>query len=526
MNTLDWSSVTIDENDLDLIYNRLLEKETPMTPLQLAETLIENRIKAFKKDSKEDSKKDDQYYRPGKVYSVGDEIEFPLQEGKKGKVEAVRDGNNPALGAFSVITVAFEDGSQKDYVSGLSAHKLNTFDYNSPDQNQLDSKYIYRKFGRQIAKKIAALLYENEDLVRIGNFWFPQALLTEVNPGYLNLAEAVLEMEEGRPLHTEEILEQLEYPMDSNPELTIFSFNYAMQNDPRFGEVGPANVVLWTLKEMQPEDVRKVPMTLKFNQDLLAYESSEENTSGLDFEPIQDELDQKQLEEPLESADSFSVCLSYPHWKAGTIPLIGAVQSIFPTANETDNVCFTFRDKKSGETFLGWVILSKNYICGLKPWYRANGIIPGSIFKVNRTDDPGIIELELIPPRSSKDWIRSFKLDDKNHFSFETFQHKVTTEFDDRMAIYVENAPQLDTFWESNNRKESNITRQIELVFRELAKDNPQGIIHFNEIYSGINLLRRIPPRLLYSILLQEESIQRIDRMYFKLINKDEDANG
>ena len=123
-------------------------------------------------------------------------------------------------------------------------------------------------------------------------------------------------------------------------------------------------------------------------------------------------------------------------------------------------------------------------------------------------------------------WILSFNLDAKNHFSFVTNQHKVTTEFDERMAIYVENSPQLDTFWESNNRKEANITRQIELVFRELAKDNPQGIIHFNAVYSAMNMLRRIPPKLLYSILLQEESIRRIDQMYFKLVEKDEVENG
>ena len=91
------------------------------------------------------------------------------------------------------------------------------------------------------------------------------------------------------------------------------------------------------------------------------------------------------------------------------------------------------------------------------------------------------------------------------------------------MAIFVENSPNLDTFWETNNRKEANITRQLELVFKELAKDNPQGIIHFNEIYAAMNMLRRIPPRLLYSILLTEDSIQRIDEMYFKLVDKDEE---
>ena len=524
MNTLDWSSLTIDDNDLDLIYNLLLEKETPMTPQQLAEAIIDNRIKAYKKSNQEEVKENDQYYRPMKPYAEGDEIEFPLQDGLKGVVESVRDGNNPALGEFSVVTVKFDDGTIKEYASALDSHKLNKYDYNHPDENLMDPKYVNRKYGRKIAKNIKSMLSENGDLVRIGNFWFPQALLTEVNQGYLNLAEAVLEMAEGQAMHTEEILEQLEYPMDSNPELTIFSFNYAMQNDERFDEVGPANVVLWTLKEMQPEDVRKTPITLQFDENLLSY-GSDTTLEGITFTGIQDELEEDQLIEPTETVDSFRVCLSYPHWKAGTIPLVGPLQSIFPTANETDNVVFTFRDKKTGETWTGWVILSKNYVCGLKPWYRANGIIPGSIFKVNRTEDPGIIELELLPPRSSKDWILSFNLDQKNHFSFATNQHKVTTEFDERQVIFLENMPQLDTFWDTNNRKEANITRQIELVFQELAKDNPQGIIHFNEIYAAMNMLRRIPPSLLYSILLKEESISRIDEMYFKLMEKEEVEN-
>ena len=110
MNTLNWSDIVIDDNDLDLIYNRLLEKETPMTPMQLAEALIESRIKAFKKINKGEEKKDEHYYRPEKKYTVGFEIEFPLEE-KKGIIESIREGVNPALGRFSVITVNFEDGN-------------------------------------------------------------------------------------------------------------------------------------------------------------------------------------------------------------------------------------------------------------------------------------------------------------------------------------------------------------------------------------------------------------------------------
>ena len=522
MNTLDWSAITIDENDLDLIYNRLLETETPMTPLQLAETVISSRISHYMKTSSEDAKNDSKYYRPGKTYAEGDEIEFPLDNGASGVVESVRAGVNPALGDFSVITVLMNDGSRRYFAAGLSKHKLNDYDYDNPDPNLLDEKYVFKKYGRLIGKKIAALLFANEDLVRIGSFWFPQALLTEINPGYLNLAEAVLEMEEGRPLTTEEILEQIDYPSDGNSELTVFSFNYAMQQDERFAEVGPAWAILWTLKEMQPEDVRKVPMTLKFGLDP-SDEDLDSLPENLQFTYIQDELEDEQLVEPLETADSVNVCVSYPHWKAGTLPLIGSLQSIFPTANETDNVIFTFHDKKTNESFPGWVIISKNYVSGLKQWYRTNGIIPGSIFKVSRTDDPGVIDVCLIPPRAGKDWIRSFSLDARNHFSFVTNQHRITTEYDDRLVIYVENMPQLDPFWEMNNRKEANITRQIELVFRELVKDSPQGILSFHEIYAAINMLRRVPPRMLYAILLREEAFKQIDTMYFKLVEKDEE---
>ena len=126
MKTLDWSSVNIDENDLDLIYNCLLEKETPMTPVQLADTVIESRISEYKKSEGEETAPDNDYYRPVKSYLAGDEITFPLLEGKKGIVEAVRPGNNPQLGEFSVISVMFEDGIKKEFAASLNSHKLNS----------------------------------------------------------------------------------------------------------------------------------------------------------------------------------------------------------------------------------------------------------------------------------------------------------------------------------------------------------------------------------------------------------------
>ncbi len=520
MNTLNWSGINIDENDLDFLYNLLLEEETPMTLAQLTESIIAERIKTYNKNKKETAAQDDNNYRPKKQYKEGDTIVFPKENGMSGIVTAVREGVNPEFGNFDVITVEMQDGTTKEYAANLAEHSLNDYDYDNPDKNLIDPVYVNKKFGRRISQKLTEELHKNDDLVRINRFWFPQALLSEVNLGFLNLAEAVLEMEEGRPMLTSEIMEQIEYPLDSNSALSEFSFNYALYQDDRFAEVGPLNKTLWTLKEMQPEDVRKTPMTLKCSEDILALN----NDDGVELPlgNIQDELDASELIEPDETSDSFEVCVSYPHWKAGTLPLIGAVRPIFPTANDTDNVVFNFHDKKTGETFPGWVILSKNYVCGLKQWYRGSGIIPGSIFKVSVSEEPGTIDLELIPPRVSKDWIRGISIDEKNHFSFITKQNKITTEFDDRLVMHVENDPKLDTFWEFNNRKEANVLKQVDNVFREIAKDSPQGIVQFNEIYAGINMLRRVPPRALYNILENMEKYEHVDRMTYKYEEKDE----
>ncbi len=520
MNTLNWAAISIDENDLDFIYNRLLEEETPMTPAQLTESLIAERIKAYNKNKKETADRDNNNYRPKNQYKEGDTIVFPKENGMSGVVTAVREGVNPEIGAFDVITVEMQDGTEKEFAASLQEHLLNDYDYDNPDANLTDPAYVNKKFGRRISQKLSEQLHKNNELVRIGHFWFPQALLSEVNLGFLNLAEAVLEMEEGRPLLTNEIMEQIEYPMDSNSELSEFSFNFALHQDDRFAEVGPHDKILWTLKEMQPEDVRKTPMTLKCSEDILALNN--DDAVELPLGNIQDELDAAELAEPLETSDTFTACVSYPHWKAGTLPLIGAVRPIFPTANETDNVVFTFHDKKTGETFPGWVILSKNYVCGLKQWYRSNGIIPGSMFNVSAGSEPGMIDIELIPPRVSKDWVRGIAIDEKNHFSFITKQYKITTEFDDRLVVHVENDPKLDTFWEFNNRKEANFLKQIDNVFREIAKDSPQGIVQFNEIYAGINMLRRVPPKALYNILENMEKYQHVDRMTYKYEEKDE----
>ena len=513
---INWEDISLDDTCLEFIYNYLLEKEMPMSPFDLARAVISEKIRLKKKAIAKQENAKGKIYRPKEKYNIGDDIVFPLLKDLKGKILEIRAGNNPDIAGFNVATLKFEDGSIKQFACELSSHRLNDFDYSGIDTSmELDPAVIYKTYGKKIGLKIQNLLSGSDGLVSIANFWFPQALLTDINPGYLNLAEAVLEMEEGRPVLTKDILEMIEYPTDSNDKLTEFSFNYALHADERFDEVGPTGIVLWTLKLLEPEDVRKKPLTLKYFEN----ESSRNNIPSFSFDQmrIHDELDVTIQPILDENRESYDICINYPHWKAGTLPLIGKILSIFPTALETDRVVFKFIDTKSNQSFPGWVVIPEKYVYGLKTWYRENNVIPGSIIRISKGENLDDVAVSLIPPRASKDWIRTALFDTKGKMYFETRHQSISTEFDERMCVYIENSPQLDIIWEQNNKAGINFLRLVENIFKDLSRSNPQGIVHFQEIYAGVNMMHRCPPGPLLDILLTDNQFVPLDDLYFKL---------
>lgn len=517
----DWKTFTLTQSDLDFIYNLLLEKETPLSTQEISTAVLDDRLRIEEKEMKKALANLGKLYRPADTYQIGDEVIFPSRGNAVGKVVSVRAGNNPDIESFSAVLFSFQDGSEQEYAAGVINHALNDLDpLKALYPDQLSKKEIVEKFGKFIHRGIRKSLVASDDLFSISDFWFPKALLADVNIGYLHLAEAVMEMENGVPVPTEKILETIEYPADSNPALTSFSFNYALKQDDRFDEVGPAGKILWTLKTLEPEDVRKVPLTLRY------YPSSYANDlDEIDFDPmaylIHDEQDEDSLEQPYISPETVDFCVSYPHWKAGTLPLLGMSLEIFPVANENNHYIFDFIDEAAGETFPGWVVRDRNYVCGLKTWYRNNNIIPGSLIRIKSGGDNSKVILSKISARSSKDWIRTAMFDSKGRLYFETRQQPVSTAFDDRLAIYVENTPQLDVIWENNNKKESNFKKIVRQVFKELTRENPQGIVHFLELYAGLNMMRRCAPKELMALLSDDETFVPLDNLYFKLQTTD-----
>ncbi|HRF94562.1 MAG TPA: hypothetical protein PLZ51_05205, partial [Aggregatilineales bacterium] len=61
-----------------------------------------------------------------------------------------------------------------------------------------------------------------------------------------------------------EILEQMGGIGDSPVSLQVLSLNYALNQDARFDEVGPAGKVLWYLSRMEPAEVKEAPPYLRY----------------------------------------------------------------------------------------------------------------------------------------------------------------------------------------------------------------------------------------------------------------------
>jgi hypothetical protein len=258
-----WETFEFADKDLEFLYNHLLEIETPLTSQELVRAVVSERIRTEKEALQSQQQAAGKIYLPKDHYALGDQLLFPAMEWKQGEVVGLREGRNPDLPPFDVIEVKFNEGDREHFAANLPEHPLNKpLDINLDDPN-LNTDTVINQYGQKLIDGLNEELESNPDLVRIAGRWFPRALLVDVNVGYLNLAEALLDMEAGGPLPTQKILEQIELPTDTNLKLTEFSLNLALQEDGRFDEVGPAGEVLWFLRRLEPTGVREVPTYLR-----------------------------------------------------------------------------------------------------------------------------------------------------------------------------------------------------------------------------------------------------------------------
>jgi len=507
-----WDDFELQEEDIEFIYNHLLEIETPLTPKELVSVLIDERIQREQKAIEEQRLAGGEIYLPKESYQVEQKVVFPALSWQQGLVTAVRSGWNPDHGDFKVIKVKFDDGEEREFASELGDHLLN--DPRELTEDEIPTvQSVMRTKGDHLVEKLEEGLDANSDFVRIAGRWFPRALLVNVNVGHLNLAEAVLDMNGGGPLPTSELLETVDLSRDENPKLVAFSLDLALQEDKRFDEVGPAGEVLWYLQRLEPEGVREIPLYLRYREidhdpDLLGPEMM-----NLVYK-LDDEL--SDIEHLPGTGVDVSITLLYPHLRAGTLPLTARVQPFFPTSYEAPRIRFILVDGETGEKFPGWVVRGGSYVFGLENWYRQRELMPGSIIRVRYGKVPGEVIIQADTQRSRRDWVRTVLVGTDGGMVFAMLKQVVTAAYDERLAIMVPDMNALDQIWTQRQSKQQPFERVLVDIVRELTKLNPQKHVHASELYAAVNLLRRCPPEPILALLISRPWFVHVGDLHFR----------
>ncbi|MBZ0291988.1 MAG: hypothetical protein K8L99_05400 [Anaerolineae bacterium] len=512
----------VDQEDIEFITGKLLEGEKPLDTAALAQILIEENLRKDA-DQLREKYKDASLYNPSSTYEIGQRLIFPAMEFSTGNVVAVRPGNNPAYEHFSVVTVEMEDDEKKrEFATELTApHQL------SQQVEDEDSNYgvvvftpeeILASNGDDILYVLETALSENDSLVQLAGKWFPRELILEVNEGHLNLAEAVLDINEGGPLATAAVLQEIGGLGSGSSELQIFSMNYAMREDSRFDEVGPTGEVLWYLQRLEPAEVRETPEMLKYPP--IEYDNAllSNDLTQLERE-IGDEFSDIQL--PNNDRQEATVTLIYPHRRLGTLPLNAAMRQVFPTSRQTPRIAVTLIDGQDGEAYPAWVVRKDRYIYGLDMFYRKHRLPIGAYVTVRRTDEQGKVVVDFQAYRARTEWIRLI-VPKNNQLTFENHKRAIGAEYDDLMILGADDIEGVDRLFEITQQQKRTLFSILRVVVPGLGRLTPQGTAHAKTIYSAVNAVKRCPPGPIFATLVASPEFENVGGHYWKLSDDQE----
>jgi hypothetical protein len=503
-----WLTFSPGKKDLEFLNTYLFENEIPLTEKELAPLLIAERVRIEREELAKKQRSIGKVYVPEGHYEIGESLVFPVLGWIKGKVTGLRPGVNPGMGEFEVIEVEFDGGNKRLLAASLAVEI-------SIDDQLLNPDNVLKTYGHEVERKLDQALSLDRDLVKVAACWFPKALLVDISIGQLNLAEAVLdEAAAGKPLTTTALIEQLEITGNVNPKLIEFSMNHALQEDGRFDEVGPAGEVLWFLKRLEPQDVQRIPLPLRYIE--IPYDRSILTGEMLTLEAeLDDEL--VNTEPAAEELDEVTISLNYPHWRAGTLPVSTRVRSLFPTAYESPRVRFTLVDGQSKEEIQAWVVRQHGYVYGLSALYQKYGLIPGSLISVAKGKKLGQVIVTPKTRRPTRDWIRTVLVGSDGRIVFAMLKQNITTEFNERMVVAVTDPSAVDEACEQVTKQHMLFERIVGEMFQELVKLNVQGHVHAQELYSAINIIRRCPPGALLSFLTSSSSYKHVGDLHYRL---------
>lgn len=507
-----WASdkFNISSEDIEEIYNFLIGVEEPQSIESLVRVVIESRVNEEIKEMQR-RLKGRTIYQPQKSYELGEEVVFPNLQFSQGKVTGIRDAENPQFGTFKAVEITFDDRNIREYASALDIdHPLNMANGNSLTQGEsFDLEELIATFTPAVKPVLAATLDENEEFICLGDQWFVQALLADINIGHLHLSEAVLEVSGGGPLPPEEMLVHMEMDKSISQAVQTFSLNYNLLNDERFDEVAPPGRVAWFLQRMEPQAVKDVP-------EPLVYEpmSFDRALLGLQLLQMEREIDDEWSD--LASAGMVQpvrMTLTFPHRISGTLPLSSRIKPLFPLGSSQRQLV-TLIDDQSGQEIPAWVVAEGRYIYGLESWFAENNVPVGAYINLVPTGEVGRVMIGLERRRRErKEYVRLAYVED-GRLRFESKKRGIGCDYDDLMIVGTDAAAAVEVIAKQSHRK--SLVALIADIMPDLGRDGAQNAVHAKTIYSAVNMLRRVPPGVVFADLVRNPAFVSVGDQYWQ----------
>ena len=501
---------SLSDTDLEQIYNHFLETEKPQTVAELAGLVIRSRVRAQTAELRR-LISGSTVYQPRRGYTVGEEVIFPALKLAKGKVTEVRPGYNPEYGDFNVISVNIK-GKAREFVADYGpAHALNDSDSGVlTEQMAGDAEAIQDAHGAAVAQRIGASLARRDDFVNIGEEWFVKSLMVDVNIGHLHLTEAILDMSEGGPLATDEILPQLELDRGIDTQVQAFSLNYHLACDGRFDDVAPVGPASWFLRRMEPDSVQTTPDRLVYQP--IGYDRSLLAPQQVALEA---ELDDEWSDlPPAAPADPIVLALSYPHRWAGTLPINSRTRALFDSGRSPRRR-IVFIDDETNEAIPGWVVAEGRYVYGLANWYKENAIPVGGFLHLRPGEEPGTVLLGYERRRAQRELVPLAAVKD-NKLQFELARRSIPCGYDDLLIVGTDVVTAVDAHAKRASSMQMSVGALLSELFPSLAALTPQNTVHAKTLYSAINMLRRVPPGPIFAELMRNPAFKAVGDHYWQ----------
>jgi hypothetical protein len=471
---------TPSNQDIEAIYNQILESGEPIQLDQLAVELVRRHCETEELESRSELQRG-RLYQPKERYRAEERLVFPALDFVAGTVTATR----------------------REFVAGFDHdHPLNTTEQSLANlQGLLPPEELYNAYREAIYTKIKDALDSSDEFVEFHDQYFLLDLLSDFHEGLFNIADAAIDINSG-PLSTDTLIDQMGL-VEQGQDITDamrFTVSYRLANNERFDDVGPTGQVLWYLGRIEPPEAHHPPRRLLPVVDTYDASQFDEDLRVL-LATIDDETTRLEDFAALDSlAKEVTVTLNYPHRRVGVLPLTPKTLPLFPVSHYNP-VLFEFVDGRTGNVFPGWVVLKHKYVFGLEDWYQKNKLPVGTYISIKRTDNPLQLIVDFEATRTQRDWVRMAGVAGRR-LTFQMNPAAYNSKYDELMIIGESNTSQIDQLWVNAEDKNLSIFDTLCQIFPELSKLNPQSTVHAKTLYSGVNVIRRAGPGVIFQELI------------------------